>query len=84
MSLEELKKALKEKSLVMGLDKITKKLKMGKLKKVFVAKNCPIGIVKDLEYYSKINKVELVKLDKSNEEIGMICKKPFSILVLGY
>lgn len=84
MSLEELQKALKEKSLVIGLDKTIKRLKMGKLKKVFVAKNCPIKIIKDLEYYSKINKIELVKIDKSNEEIGMICKKPFSILVLGY
>ena len=84
MSLIELKKALKEKDLVMGSRKIIGKLKNDKIKKVFISDNCREDVVRDVEYYSKIYKVEIYRIKKSNQELGTMCKKPFAISVLGY
>ena len=84
MSVVELRKALKEKGLVLGSRRVINKLKNGKLKRVFLSSNCRKDLEKDVERYSKLNKTELIKLDKTNEEVGVLCKKPFSISVLGY
>ena len=84
MTIADLKKALKEKKLIFGTNEIIKQLKIGKLAKVFIASNCPEKIQNDVLYYSKLAKAEIVLLEEANEEIAIICKKPFSITVLGY
>ena len=84
MSTAELKKALKEKKLIFGSEKTLKNLKTGKLTKIFLANNCPKKIKQDILHYSKLSKVDIVELKRSNEEIAAICKKPFSITVLSY
>ena len=84
MSLAELKKALTEKSLVIGSRNTINKMKNGKLKVAFIAENCREDIRKDVEHYAKLNKIEIIRINKSNEEIGVLCKKQFSISVLGY
>lgn len=84
MSLVELRKALKEKGLVFGEREIISRLKNNRLKRVFIASNCKESLARDVEYYSKLGKIAVIKLDKTNEELGILCKKPFSISVLGY
>ena len=80
---DEIKKNLKTDKLVIGMDKTVKLLKLGKLAKVFIAKNTAEITENDLNYYSKINNIELSKLNIDNEELGVLCKKPFSISVMG-
>ena len=80
---DEIKKNLKTDKLVIGTDKTVKLLKLGKLAKVFVAENTAELVENDLNYYSKINNIEVSKLDIDNEELGVLCKKPFSISVMG-
>ena len=80
---DEIKNNLKTDKLVIGTDKTVKLLKLGKLAKVFVAENTAELVENDLDYYSKINNVELSKLNIDNEELGVLCKKPFSISVIG-
>jgi len=80
---DEIKKNLKTDRLVIGTEKTLKLLKLGKLAKIFIAKNTAEMIETDLKYYSKINNVELSKLDIDNEGLGVLCKKPFSISVIG-
>ncbi len=82
-TLDEIKKLLKSKSLVIGTDRTIKELRSGKLAKVFISKNTPENIRADLNHYGKLANVKIVNLKYSNEEIGEICKKPFSISVLG-
>ncbi|MEM4245035.1 MAG: ribosomal L7Ae/L30e/S12e/Gadd45 family protein [Candidatus Nanoarchaeia archaeon] len=82
--MDELRKALKETTITFGTESTLKRLRNGKAKKVFMASNCPESTKKRIEYYTKIAKVELVKLDIPSDEIGLICKKPFSISVLSY
>ncbi|MEM3126768.1 MAG: ribosomal L7Ae/L30e/S12e/Gadd45 family protein, partial [Candidatus Woesearchaeota archaeon] len=69
---------------IIGTDRVLKGLRQNSLKKVFVASNCPQRLSKDIDYYAGLNKVEVIKLIQQNEELGTICKKPFSISVLGF
>lgn len=78
----ELKKMLKEKKPVIGTERTIKNLKLGKVDKVIVTLNCPEKIQKDIDYYAALSKTEVLKIKYPNEELGIICKKPFAISVL--
>ena len=80
---DEIKKLLKNKEIILGTEKVLKELRIGKLSKVYVSNNAPENIRADLTKYGKLTKVEIVNLKFSNEEIGEICKKPFLISILG-
>ncbi len=79
----EIKTLLKNKRLVIGTDRTIKGLKRKKFEKVFLSSNCNDSVRKDIEYYSRISKFKVVNLKYSNEELGVVCKKPFSISVIG-
>jgi len=81
--MDEIRDASIKKKLVIGTDATLKKIRLGKIAKVYLSKNCPKDTQKDLEKYSKMTNIEIVPLEKSNEELGVVCKKPFSISVLG-
>ncbi len=81
--IDEIIKVLKSDEIVIGADRTIKKIKTGKIRKVFVTSNCNKETVKAIEHYSKISGVELAKLDALNKELGTICKKPFAISVIG-
>ena len=78
MSLEELRKALKEKTLVFGAKRTLKRLQNGKCKKVFLASNCSEDVRKKTKNYD----VEVIELKEPNTEIALICKRPHDISVL--
>ena len=81
--MKDLKEAIKTgKGLVIGTERTLKKLKMNEIKKVYVSSNCPKDVTSDLEHYTKLHNIPLVKLDETNEELGILCKKPFFISVL--
>ena len=84
MSLDNLKKAIKEKKLTIGTEKTIKALKKGEAKEVFISKNCPELLRKEIKNYAAISNISVNELKKSNEEIGTICKKPFSINLCCY
>ncbi len=80
--MDELTKALDEKTLVLGKDRTLKKLKKGEVSKVFLANNCSDEIKEEI--LKNKNKAEIIELDISNEELNIRCKKPFNISVLSY
>ena len=82
--MEELKKLLKEGKAIIGTNRVMKNLKLGRLKEIYVASNCPHDTLDDIKHYSKLYNVKVNELKENNEELGTICKKPFSISVLGY
>ncbi len=59
-----------------------KHLKLGGLKTVFVSSNAPVQVKQDVDYYQARFGVEVVHLDKANDELGVICRKPYAISVL--
>ena len=77
-----IKKLLGKKGLVMGTERTMKLLKQGKLKTIYLSSNVPENLRKDVEHYSNLNKVEVVNLKQPNEELGVMCKKPFAISML--
>lgn len=81
--IKEIKDLLKEDKLLLGTETTMKALKSGKLSKVFVTANCPSDLKKDLEKYCKMGGVEVMALDVPNDELGVICKKPFRISIIG-
>ena len=78
----EIKKLLKAKSLVIGTENTLKNLKLGRIDRVILSSNCPDKVAEDLGYYAGLSKAETVRVPYPNEELGVICKKPFSISVL--
>lgn len=81
-NIKEIKKLLKSKELVIGTDRTLKNLQRGNIKKIFMASNCPERVRLDISHYSKFNNVDVVELQYANEELGVFCKKPFSISVI--
>jgi len=78
--IKDIKKILVDKSLVIGSKRTLKKLKVGKIKMVFLAKNTAEKIKKDILNCAK--NVEVNELEITNEELGMLCKKPYKISVV--
>lgn len=78
----EIKKLIRAKDLIIGTKRTIKNLKLGKIEKVIISSNCAENIVNDLNYYADLGKAETIKVSYPNDELGIICKKPFSISVL--
>ncbi len=83
MPIIEIKNNLKNKRLVLGTDITMKELKRGSIAKVFLASNCPETVKKDVTHYSQIGNIAMEVLDMPNSDLGTICKKPFSVSVVG-
>ena len=81
-TIEEIRRALKNKKAVIGTEESVKNLKLGKLSKIFLTSNCPESIVSDIEHYARLSNTEVVKLEQPNDELGTVCKKPFAISVI--
>lgn len=84
ISAAEIKKMLKAGNVVIGTERTIKNLKLGRIQKVLVSSNCPAGAENDINYYAELSGAELHKLDYPNDELSVICKKPFSISVLAF
>lgn len=82
--MDELRDKIKKKQIIIGTDKVLKYLKIGKLAKIYLSSNCPKNTLSDVEHYAKLHNIKVEISDKTNEELGVLCKKPFSISVLAY
>lgn len=80
---KELRDFIKQEKVVIGTDKTLKMLKTNQLSKVFLSSNCPNDIKESISLMCTLGSVEMVQLENLNEEIGEICKKPFSISIIG-
>jgi large subunit ribosomal protein L30e len=84
MSLDNLKKAIKEDKLIIGTERTLKSLKKGIVKEVFVSKNCPEDLKNQIKKYVEISGIKISELEETNLEIGTLCKKPFSVNLCCY
>ena len=80
--LEDLKSALEENKVILGSKRTIKYLKLGKVKMIVIANNCPDDFKKDLEHYTKLSGLELENFDGTAKQLGIVCGKPFSIATL--
>jgi ribosomal protein L30E len=82
-AITDIKKLLKEEMLIVGTEETLKGLRSGEITKVFLAVNAPDEVRETIQHYAEIEEVEIVDAGVHNDELGDICKKPFSIAVLG-
>ena len=80
----DIKKVLKENDVIYGRDRVIKGITSGHLKQVILSDNCSESVKEEIERYCAISKIPVEVLEVSNDELGTISKKPFSISVLGY
>ena len=80
----EVRVGLKSNKAILGSDVVLKSLKQGKVSKVLVSINCKEDLKKDLDYYKSINDFEIVNVKYDSEELGVICKKPFTVSIIGF
>ena len=80
MTTNNLKKDLKEKKHIFGLSKTIKELKAENVVTVYMASTC-----RNKEEVRKLTKVygaNLIELEDNGKELGVLCRKPFTISVL--
>ncbi|MBI2581042.1 ribosomal L7Ae/L30e/S12e/Gadd45 family protein [Candidatus Woesearchaeota archaeon] len=82
-ALTELRKHVQSSKFVIGTSEVMKLLKHNKLARIFAASNCPASIKDGLKHYGAMADCEIVELEIPNDELGVMCKKPFSISVAG-
>ena len=79
----EIRALLTDKKLVIGTERTMKLLKLGKLKMVYLSANCADGTKEDILHFGNLTKTEIKELAYPGDDLGVVCKKPFSISVLG-
>ena len=82
-SIEGIKKEVKSGKLVIGKKETLTLMREGKLARVFLAANCPQSLEAEFEHAGKTLGVQIEKLPIANDELGVICKRQYSISVLG-
>jgi len=80
---EEIKKFLNSKKMLIGRNEVLKGIKKKLVSKVFFASNSPERLLSDLERYKSVEPFELLDTKLPNDELGTICKKPFSVSIIG-
>jgi len=73
---------LKKKKPFLGLDIALKKIRNGKTSKAYVSSNS--GAKNQLVRLCKTIGVEVILLQESSKDLGIICKKPFSVSVISF
>ena len=81
--IKELKTKIQENKVIIGTDRVLKRLQAGKLNKIYIASNCPQKTKDDLQHYAKLTEISITELEYDNEELGVFCKKNFFVSVLG-
>jgi ribosomal protein L30E len=81
-ALEDVKKLIRDKRFIIGTQNTMKKLKSNKLERIWLSSNVPTDIKDDITKYSEMNNVAVAQLDIPNDELGVICKKQFSVSIV--
>ena len=78
----ELRKLAEDKKVFIGTERTIKNLKLGRVSAVYVTENISESVLETITRQASLSEVEVTKLNATNEELGIICKKPFRISVL--
>lgn len=81
--IDEIKKLLKTDKIIIGTEKTKKELKAGNVSKIFISSNCQEDVEEEINHYAKLANTTVIKLNLPNDELGVLCKKQFSISILG-
>ncbi len=80
MSTSNLDKAIKDGRVIIGLKRVKKSLNNGTVSEVYLSSN---GKVFRTELRLIAGEVPVKVIDETSKELGIKCKKPFNIAVIG-
>lgn len=79
----EIRKLLGSDKLIIGTDRVLKTVRKGEATRVIVATNAPESLRAQLTKFKETGAAfELEDAGMPNDELGTLCKKPFSIAVI--
>lgn len=81
-AVEEIKKLVKDKRLVLGAARTIRNLQKGKCAKVWFSSNVGEDIRQDVLRYAQLANVPVEQLPIPNDELGLLCKKQFAVSLL--
>ncbi len=81
-AISDIQKAIADNKQVYGLSVALKLLKAKKLKKVYLTSNVAAQAAQDIMYYADLTGTPVEKLSITNEDLTIICKKPFMINIV--
>jgi len=81
-NVSELRKLAESNKLIIGAERTIKSIRLCKVSVVYITKNITETTKETIEKESALAKIKVMPLDYTNEELGVICKKPFRISVL--
>ena len=80
--IETIKDLIGNDNFIIGTERTIDAVREGTAKQVFLSSNCPEDIKSELGKFASITGVPIIQIDIPNEELGTLCRKPFSISVL--
>ncbi len=80
--MSNLKDDLKKKKLILGLERALKGVRKHKVSTVYVSSNSHAK--EDISRLGKAMNVEVILVDENSRELGVLCKKPFSVSVISF
>jgi len=80
--LDEIKKRIEKGTVTIGTKTTLNNLRCGNLEKIFLTKNSPREIKDEIKNIAE--DTDIVELDMLNNELGIFCKKPFEISIIGF
>ncbi|MBW2998588.1 ribosomal L7Ae/L30e/S12e/Gadd45 family protein [Candidatus Woesearchaeota archaeon] len=78
-----IKKSMDNDKLVIGFNEVKKGLMSNELKQVYMASNTPESMIEDVDKLATISSTDVKKLKQANDDLGIVCKKPYFISVIG-
>ncbi len=79
----KIKKAEVDGLLVIGAKSVVSRIRLGGLDSVIVSSNCPVSLKNDILHSSKLSEIPVIDFEDDSSSLGELCKKPFTIAVLG-
>ena len=79
----KIKSLLDSNRLIYGSSEVAKSIKNNKLEAVIIASNLPDIDKEQFKHYCDIAGIDLFEIEEDNEQLALLCKKPFNISVLG-
>ncbi len=79
---KEIKQLMKTERIIFGTERTLKALRSAQIEKVILSANAPAQAKSDIMQYAKLQSVEVIEAMQPNDELGVLCKKPFSVSVL--
>ncbi len=79
---DAIQKALAQNKALLGTKQTLKQIKAGTISQVYLSTNVPSAVSDDVMHYAELTKTPVEKLSMDNEELSVICKKPFRISIV--